>query len=115
MKMEPHQNLARSKPPRMGPRAMPSPMVPPQAPMARASSFGSRKMSLMIDSDDGIVSAAPAPMTARHVIRRLTEPEKAAPMDPAAKTVKPIRNKRLRPNRSARLPPTSNRPAKTMA
>ena len=36
MKIEPHQKWARSRPPAIGPIAMPSPMVPPQAPMARA-------------------------------------------------------------------------------
>ena len=95
--------------------AMPSPMVAAQAPMARARSAGSRNTSLTIDSDEGIVSAAPAPITARHAISRSTEPENAAPIDPAAKTVRPMRKNRLRPNRSARLPPTSSRPAKTIA
>ena len=52
----------------MGPMAMPSPMVPPQTPMARARSLGSRKMSLMMASDAGIVSAAPAPMRARNAM-----------------------------------------------
>ena len=52
----------------MGPMAIPSPIVPPQTPMARARSPGSRKMSLMIASDVGIVSAAPAPMKARNAM-----------------------------------------------
>ena len=69
----------------------------------------------MIDSDAGIVNAAPAPMTARQAISRCTEPENAAPIDPAAKMVSPMRKNRLRPNRSARLPPTNNSPANTMA
>ena len=114
-KIDPHQNLDSSRPPAIGPMAMPSPIVPAQVPMARARSVGSRKMSLMIDSDAGMVKAAPAPMTARQAINRCTEPENAAPIDPAAKTVRPIRKNRLRPNRSARLPPTNSRPANTMA
>ncbi len=69
----------------------------------------------MIDSDDGTVSAAPAPITARHAINRSTEPEKAAPTDPRAKIAKPTRKNRLRPSRSARLPPTRTNPAKTIA
>ena len=64
-KMEPHQNCARSKPPAIGPMAMPSPIVPAQPPMARARSPGSRRRSLMMDREAGMVSAAPAPMTAR--------------------------------------------------
>lgn len=70
---------------------------------------------MMMDNDDGIVRAAPAPMTARHAINRWTEPENAAPVDPAAKTVSPMRKKRLRPKRSARLPATNSRPANTIA
>ena len=42
----------------MGPIAIPSPIVPAQTPMARARSPGSRKMSLMIANEVGIVSAA---------------------------------------------------------
>ena len=114
-KMEPHQNLASSRPPAIGPIAIPSPMVAAQPAMARARSAGSRNMSLMIDSEAGIVSAAPAPMTARHAISRSTDPENAAPTDPEAKTARPRRKNRLRPSRSARLPPTSSNPAKTIA
>ena len=99
----------------MGPMAIPSPMVPAHAPMARARSAGSRKVSLMMDNEAGMVSAAPAPITARQAISRWTEPEKAAPIDPTAKTLSPIRKKRRRPNLSAKLPPTNNSPAKTIA
>ena len=69
-KIDPHQNLDSRSPPAMGPMAIPSPIVPAQAPMARARSPGSRKMSLMIASDVGIVSAAPAPMRARNRDKR---------------------------------------------
>src|ERR1700733_13254249 len=105
-KMEPHQNRASNKPPAMGPMAMPRPMVPPQAPMAFALSLGSRNTSLMMESDEGMVRAAPAPITARKAISRSTEPDRAAPIDPAAKTASPMRKNRFRPNRSAKLPPT---------
>ena len=99
----------------MGPTAIPSPMVPAHAPMARARSVGSRNESLMMESDDGMVIAAPAPMTARQAISTWTEPENAAPIEPAAKTASPIRKNRRRPNLSARVPPTKSRPAKTIA
>ena len=62
-----------------------------------------------------MVKAAPAPMMARHAINGSTEPEKAAPTDPAAKMDSPTRKNRLRPNLSARLPPTNKSPAKTIA
>jgi len=65
----------------MGPMAMPRPIVPPHTPMARARWAGLRKRSLMMASDDGMVRAAPSPVTARHPISGCTEPEKAAPID----------------------------------
>jgi hypothetical protein len=68
-----------------------------------------------IDSDAGMVRAAPLPITARQAIRGWTEPEKAAPTDPTAKTERPMRKNLLRPKRSARLPPTNSRPANTIA
>ena len=114
-KMEPHQKLESNSPPAIGPMAMPSPMVPPHTPMARALSFGSRNTSLTIDREDGIVNAAPTPITDRNTIKTSTEPENAAPIEPPAKTASPMRKNRLRPNRSAKLPPTSNSPAKTIA
>ena len=114
-KIDPHQNLESSSPPAMGPMAIPSPIVPPQTPMARRARRGSRKMSLMIASDVGIVSAAPTPMRARNAMSVVTEPDRAAPTDPNANTVSPMRKNRLRPKRSARVPPTRSRPAKTMA
>ena len=114
-KIDPHQNLESSSPPAMGPMAIPSPMVPPQTPMARPRSAGSRKMSLMIASDVGIVDAAPAPVRHRNPMSVVTELDNAAPIDPRANTVRPIRKNRLRPKRSASVPPTSSRPANTMA
>jgi hypothetical protein len=68
-----------------------------------------------MESDDGIVNAAPTPIMARKGTRRSTEPEKAAPTDPAPKTASPRRKNLLRPKRSAKLPLTSKSPAKTMA
>ena len=45
--------------------------------MARARMAGARNTSLMIDSEAGIVSAAPAPIRARQAISRSTEPGRA--------------------------------------
>ena len=58
--------------------------------------------------------APPMPMLARAAISMPTEPENAAQVEPAAKAARPARNMRLRPIRSARLPATRSRPAKTM-
>ena len=72
-------------------------------------------MSLMMASDAGMVSAAPAPMRARNAVSIATDPERAAPIDPSANTVSPMRKNRWRPYRSASVPPTRSRPANTMA
>jgi hypothetical protein len=66
------------------------PLVPPQRPMARWRSAGSRNMLLMIDSVDGIISAPPMPMLARAAIRVPTSAEKAAPAEPPVKTARPV-------------------------
>jgi hypothetical protein len=93
---------------------MPKPVVPAQTPIARCRSAGSRNMLVMMDSVEGIIMAPPMPMLARAAISMSTEPENAAQVEPAAKAARPARNTRLRPIRSARLPATSSRPAKTM-
>ena len=111
---DPHQKLASSKPPTIGPSAMPTPLVPAQMPIARCRSAGSRNISVMIASVEGIIMAPPMPMLARAAISMSTEPEKAAQVEQAAKATRPARNTRLRPIRSARLPATRSNPAKTM-
>ena len=112
---DPHQKWASSRPPTIGPRANPTPLVAAQKPIARCRSRASRNMSVMIDNVEGIISAAPMPMLARAVISTPTEPEKAAHAEPPANATRPARNVRLRPTRSARLPATRSSPAKTSA
>jgi len=112
---DPHQKWASSTPPTIGPKAKPTPLVPAQKPIARCRSRASRNTSVMIDKVDGIISAAPTPMLARAAISTPTEPEKADHAEPPANATRPARNVRLRPTRSARLPATSNSPAKTSA
>ena len=111
---DPHQKWASSKPPTIGPSAMPTPLVPAHMPIARCRSAGSRNISVMIDSVEGIIMAPPMPMLARAEMSMPTEPENAAQVEPAAKAARPIMNTRLRPIRSARLPATRSNPAKTM-
>ena len=77
--------------------AMPMPMVPAHAPIARARSAGSRKMSLMMESPAGMVIEAPAPITPRQTISGSTLPENAAPSEPPPKTTRPATKSRLRP------------------
>ena len=89
---DPHQNLASSKPPTIGPSAIPTPVVPAQMPIARWRSAGSRNMSVMIESVAGIIMAPPMPMLARAAISMPTEPENAAQVEPAVKATRPTRN-----------------------
>jgi hypothetical protein len=110
-KTDPHQKRVSSRPPTMGPSAPPAAPAPAHRAIARCRWLASRKMSVMIDSVDGIISAPPIPMPARAAIRMPADPEKAAQAEPAAKITRPARNVRLRPIRSARLPATSTRPA----
>jgi hypothetical protein len=72
-------------------------------------------MSVMIDSVDGTISAAPIPMLARAAMSTPTDPENAAHAEPSANATSPARNVRLRPTRSARLPAASSSPPKTSA
>ena len=111
---DPHQKCVSNRPPTIGPSAMPTPIVPAHRLIARCRSPPSRNMSVMIDSVEGIISAAPMPILARAAISTPTEPEKAAHAEPTAKAARPARNVRLRPTRSARLPATSTSPAKTI-
>ena len=61
---EPHQKWASSRPPTMGPMAMPMPTATAQIPMARGRSAGSNTLE-MIDSVCGITAAAARPIAAR--------------------------------------------------
>ena len=112
---EPHQKWASSRPPTIGPSASPAPLVPDQNPSARWRSPASANMFVMIDSVEGMISAAPIPIPARAAISMPTLPEKAAQVEPAANRARPAMNVRLRPTRSARLPATSIRPPNTSA
>src|SRR6266536_18303 len=60
----PHQNRSRSQPPMIGPNAIPTPVVAPHSPIARARSALRVKMLEMIDRVAGKISAAPRPITA---------------------------------------------------
>ncbi len=97
----------------IGPRATPAPVVAAQRPNARCRSRGSVYMLVMSARVEGMISAPPTPMLARAAINIPTEPEKAAHVEQAAKLTSPAMNVHLRPKRSATLPDTRSRPAKT--
>ena len=114
-KTEPHQKWARSRPPRIGPRATPRPVVPDQIPMARARSRSAVKTLVRIESVQGIRAAAPTPMTARARVRRSGLPDQAAKAEPAPKTTRPAMKTHFRPTRSPRAPSDRSSPANTTA
>ena len=64
-KIDPHQKWSSSTPPTTGPSATPRPAVAAQIPIAIARSRASAKTLMSSDSVAGMMSAAPAPMTAR--------------------------------------------------
>ena len=80
---------------------------------ARPRSFASVNTLAMIASDVGKVSAAPTPMAARLAVNAAAFAENAANGDETPKITNPSRNTLARPKRSPRLPPISNKPAKT--
>ena len=101
-----------SKPPEIGPIAMPIPATAAQTAIALGrSSLG--KMFVMIESVVGMIAAAPTPISAREAISSVELLEIAASSEPAPKIPKPTNRARLRPNRSPRLPAASSRPANT--
>ena len=107
---DPHQNLASSKPPTIGPSAIPTPVVPAQMPIARWRSAGSRNMSVMIESVAGIIMAPPMPMLARAAISMPTEPENAAQVEPAVKATRPTRNAEPAPGPAGEIIPAGVSP-----
>src|SRR3954464_4107532 len=109
---EPHQKLARSQPPTIGPIAIPRPDTPAQMPIARPRSCAG-KTFVRIDRVDGMISAPPTPMSARLAINALDVPENADKVEPTPKITSPSASAFLRPYRSDRLPVVSRRPANT--
>ena len=104
---------SRSNPPMIGPIATPTPATAAQTPMAFARSRGSANTWTRIDSVDGMMNAAPTPITARQAVSPLTSVIIAAPSEPARKTIRPESSIRRRPKRSPRLPASSSDPAKS--
>lgn len=81
----------------MGPTPAPMLNMLAQAAMALVRSFGSRNMSVMMERVEGIIMAAPNPVTTRKIIRRLAEVETAEANEPIPKMSNPVCSMRLRP------------------
>ena len=97
MKIEPQAKWSSRNPPTTGPSATPSPAVAAQMPMAVERSRGSGKIPIRRDSVAGMISAAPAPMTARAATSPSTPPADAAHAEAPPNTASPTRSMRRRP------------------
>ena len=98
-----------SVPPSSTPTAAPAPPTAPQAPSAFARSPPPVKAAMMIASAAGESMAAPRPWPARAANSVAAPPASAEASEASVKTLRPARNTRRRPSRSAARPPSSSR------
>ena len=98
-------------PPTSGPIAIARPAIPPHAPSATARRSGGTAADRMVRVS-GVTIAPPTPWIARARMRISVDGERAARADPPMKVAIPIRNTRLRPNRSPSAAPVMSRTAK---
>ena len=106
-----HDSSSVRMPPRRAPAAPPAPATALQMPIARARAFGSRNVVVRIVRLVGERIAPPSPCTARAPMSMAwswaNPPRRLA----SVKTVRPSRNTRRRPNKSAIRPPRRRKPA----
>jgi hypothetical protein len=107
-----HANCVSRNPPRSGPTIIPRADTPLHAAMALGRSSAANT-SAMIESVDGVASAAPRPMNARMAISWSGPETNGATADPAPNTTRPLTRRRRRPYRSDSAPATSSSPANT--
>jgi hypothetical protein len=101
-------------PPTSGPIASASAETPTQMPIARPRSRGG-KVTAMIESVAGFISAAPSPCTMRQTISPPALRARPHPSEAIVNTTRPTMKTRRRPNRSASLPPVSMNAPKVSA
>ena len=95
------------KPPSTGPIASAIAETPAHVPIARPRSCAGNAL-VMIDRVPGIMKPEPTPCRARNAISQLSLCESAIMKLEKANTLTPMRNMRLRPNRSPRRPPVTS-------
>ncbi len=102
------------RPPMSGPIASAMAETPAQMPIARPRCLGGN-VAEMIESVAGSISAAPTPWRVRAPIS--VPPVVASPQmsEASVKRARPRRKTRLRPRKSASLPPVSMKTAKVRA
>src|SRR6266516_6589830 len=110
-KTEPHEKWSRRRPPATGPIAIPIPDTPAQIEIAFARS---RLGNTFVRTErvDGMMNAAPRPITPRPAINIVDEVAIVATSEPAPKTPRPASSAFLRPKRSPSVPAVRRRPAK---
>jgi hypothetical protein len=108
---EPHQKCSRSRPPRIGPTALPAENAEIQIAIARARWPGSWNMLKMSDSVPGPSVAPATPRRARLAISISGLVENAARTDRAPNAADPTRSNRRRPIRSPSVPIVTRNPA----
>ena len=113
MNTDPHQKWARSRPPTTGPIASPAAPKTAHSAIAFPRSAGGYKTATMANAG-AITAAAPTPITARAAISAPVDELSAASRQLNPKRLYPPRNTFRRPYRSARPPPRTRSPARTM-
>src|SRR5579862_8490145 len=110
--MEPYQKWTSRNPLATGPIAPAAPVVAAQIAIARVRSWGGNTLT-RIDSVDGMMNAAAAPMSARHAINSHIAVDADASDAPMRKPTSPSCSAPLRPKRSPSAPVENSRPANT--
>ena len=99
-------------PPTTGLRAIPSPEMPPQLPMAAERIRGGTAEASRV-SDNGMIAAAPSPWTARATMSAADVVQSAAAIEAIVKRATPAIIIRRRPRRSPSVAAGSMKVAKT--
>jgi hypothetical protein len=111
-KIEPYQKWPSSQPLATGPIAPAAPVVAAQIAIAFARSRAGKTLT-RIESVDGMMNAAPAPMSARHAMSCHIAVDWDAAAAPTKNVTRPNCSAPLRPNRSPIAPVENSSPAKT--
>ncbi|WIB11636.1 hypothetical protein DEJ36_11870 [Curtobacterium sp. MCPF17_052] len=108
-----HPTVSVSAPPTSGPTPIETPTTAPQTPTARARSFASSKVAVMMLIATGFIIDPPTAWTMRKTTSQPTLGASEHSSDPAVKSASPTWNVVRRPMRSAVEPESSSRLART--
>ena len=105
-----HEKAVVRIPPSNRPLEPPAALTRPQAASAWVRSAPSGNVVVRIESEAGVISAAPNPCTARKVSSIPRLPDRPHSSDASVNSATPVTNSRRRPNRSLARPPRSRKP-----